>query len=576
MAVNDKIAKSDYNTVQQLVSSVLGNGANNRGYGQVVQSSPVDESNSITVNEWAALKNDLINCIRHQTGTIPTLPDAVANETIKYDNTTEPYERYLTESQTVDANRFNVANGQFTITDHGSGSYNGFWRERAQAIVTLEFGSADQARFFFNAGGTVRILSQRTGGNATGDIGTIRAQNEKWTELLETVGTYEFGAVIPETGIEPNDAQNFYRLGGSYQLVEQFNASSPYGANVYQIFARTPGVSDNSNGDASTLEFLIRYQDDHPPTGIGPDGVDGELKYFISTKNPIFNMVPATVNAVDIPVPDVTVRDINVLNVDPDDASTFRATVSSDTTNLDIRTFAQNSGWNGSDHIVITIASGVVVSGDTAGDSTAACTISGSFPSGVSLINNGTIVGRGGNGGSGGSGGNGSSGSPGGTALTTFVECLIDNQGTIAGGGGGGGGGGFAQLRDKRDNTPNLLGYGAGGGGGQSSLSSSSGGSGPSAAADGAAGTFTSEGAGGSGSSSSSGGLTAQGGSGGRGGNWGENGLNGGRGIENTDSIVYDQDSYLGGFGGLAGLSVKGANNVAFRDIGTVLGRVSN
>jgi len=576
MAVNDKISKNDYNSVQNTVAQLLGNGVADRGYGQIVQSSPVDESNSVTTSEWSNLKNDLINVIRHQTGTIPSLPDAIENETIRFDSVTEPYDRFVLEAQTADNNRFNVANGQFTTTDHGSGVYNGFWRERAQAIVTLDFNSSDQARHFFNAGGIIRITSQRSGGTTTGDSGTIRAQNEKWTELLDSVGTYEFGANTPGAGLEPNNAQNFYRLTGSYQIIEEFTASSPYGSNSYQLFARTPGVSDNSSGDAASLEFLIRYQDDHPRTGIGPDGVDGELRYFISTKNPIFNMVPAALDAIEIPAPSITIRDINVLNVGPDDISAFSATLGSNTTNLDIRTFAQNSGWNGSDHVAITINSGVVVSGNTAGNSTAACTISGSFPNGVSLINNGTIVGRGGNGGSGGNSGSGSAGSSGGTALTASVECLVDNRGTIAGGGGGGGGGGFARLRDKRDGSPDLLGFGGGGGGGQSSLSNSSGNTGPGAATDGANGTFSSEGAGGSGSSSSSGGLTAQGGNGGRGGNWGENGLNGGRGIENTNSIVYDQDSYLGGFGGLAGLSVNGANNVAFRDIGTVLGRVSN
>lgn len=100
----------------------------------------------------------------------------------------------------------------------------------------------------------------------------------------------------------------------------------------------------------------------------------------------------------------------------------------------DLRTLAIAAGWNGSDPVVATISSGVIISSSTT--ASAALTISGSFPSGVSLVNNGSIVGMGGRGGEA-----NATGSPGGAAIAVSTAVSITNNGTIAGGGGGGGAG---------------------------------------------------------------------------------------------------------------------------------------
>ena len=121
----------------------------------------------------------------------------------------------------------------------------------------------------------------------------------------------------------------------------------------------------------------------------------------------------------------------------------FAFSISSNQTNADISTLATNAGWNGSSKLVATIDSGIYISSNSTG--TPALTISGSFPGGVDLINNGIIVGMGGNGGTGGGatypgtfvGVGGSGGSSGGLALSVSSAVSITNNDTIAGGGGG-------------------------------------------------------------------------------------------------------------------------------------------
>lgn len=122
-------------------------------------------------------------------------------------------------------------------------------------------------------------------------------------------------------------------------------------------------------------------------------------------------------------------------------------TISSNTTNYNFRTAIINAGWDQVKPVIATctINSGVYVYSTSTG--AYAWQTGTSFPAGssLSLVNNGTIIGRGGNGGGGGSsGGNGGGGAGGGPALYAGAGISITNNGRISGGGGGGGGGGAA------------------------------------------------------------------------------------------------------------------------------------
>ncbi|CAB5225680.1 hypothetical protein UFOVP746_55 [uncultured Caudovirales phage] len=112
-------------------------------------------------------------------------------------------------------------------------------------------------------------------------------------------------------------------------------------------------------------------------------------------------------------------------------------TITTNQTNLNLRTWALANGWNGSSALTVNVGANVYVYSTTVG--TPALTINGSFPSGVSLVNNGFIMGLGGNGGTGVSGNTGAAGN---TAINLGVNVTITNNGYIGGGGGGGGGGG--------------------------------------------------------------------------------------------------------------------------------------
>ena len=254
----------------------------------------------------------------------------------------------------------------------------------------------------------------------------------------------------------------------------------------------------------------------------------------------------------------------------------FSFSITSNQTNANLRTLAVNAGWDQSIAVVATINSGVRMTSNTVG--TPGLTINGAWPGGIELVNNGTIVGRGGDGGAGGLGGtgpttindatNGSAGSAGGLALTISVPVSIRNNGTIAGGGGGGGGGGGYAIMTGTPKDEFWTKYGGGGGGGgQSSSTNSSGGAGGAASfqAGGAGGTGTFSAAGAFGAGGTGGTTFGQSNIGGAGGGWGSAGGPGSRYFTGTNAK-------LGGAGGAAGAATSGQANVTWLATGTRLG----
>lgn len=234
----------------------------------------------------------------------------------------------------------------------------------------------------------------------------------------------------------------------------------------------------------------------------------------------------------------------------------FAFTISSSySSTQDLRSLALAAGWNAASPVVATIASGVIISSNTT--ASAALNISGSFPAGLTLVNNGTIVGMGGNGAYA-----DSAGYAGGPALAVSTAVSITNNGTLAGGGGGGGAGASWGWNGLNRSTP--------GSGGASGLTPSS--------APGALYPGTSVGGQGSQYNSGNGMYSIPGASqnwgyggrvssyGGAGGSWGAQGQQGG---------TVDGQSGGGYLGGAGGAAVSGNSYVTWIATGTRYGALT-
>jgi hypothetical protein len=263
------IEADDYNTIRNKILNVLGTGAGNFGYGQVLQSSPVLSGQEIQAQQWNNLRWDIYNTLVHQTGLNPSIVTATANNVIRY-GANEPNFQYNTLSELAATNRFSLGPDQFAIESGVTVSQTVSFSSVARCIITVNFNTADQARYFFNTGGTIRFTSARSGGD-------ISSQNTSWTTLLSSVGTRSFDGYTP--------GLNFYTLTNVEQIWVRQSPSGVYGyfGNEYRISVSC-NQSTNITGGATQIIFKVEWFDTYTdpfPSAPPPDLVNGTLSLFV-------------------------------------------------------------------------------------------------------------------------------------------------------------------------------------------------------------------------------------------------------------------------------------------------------
>jgi len=243
-----------YNTIRSKIAEIMGVGSGSKGYGQTIISQAVAPGSIITKSQWDDLRFDLLNLRIHQTGVIPIIPTVNRADPVVF-GTSQPAVQYNQLADQAVLDRFLLGPGQFVVQNIANLNYTNLWYNTLSTIVTVTFGSPDQARFFFNSGGKIRLTSSRSGG-------TVSSQNRAWTGLLSSVGARDFGAI--------GNTVNFYNLTGDFQTVFSSRSggiyySSVYRNNEYRIEARCD-TTTNTGGTARTVQFRISYIDLQPNT----------------------------------------------------------------------------------------------------------------------------------------------------------------------------------------------------------------------------------------------------------------------------------------------------------------------
>jgi hypothetical protein len=267
------IQATDYNTLQSKVALIFGPGSSDYGYGQVVSSAPVVQAVSITSPQWVNLRNDLLRARQHQTGTdLSTLiqyPDVGVLITQADFNAATLMADAMVTNRLIRPpdNQVTVAN---LITPQVRTSP---WNGQLNQIVTVNFASANDARYFFNTGSALQFSASITGYTGSGS-----AKGPTWDAMLTGMGTIIFGqSTTTCSGSGTGSAIGFAQVTSSYQQI--FNKPAPsgtYADNDYFIY-----VKANS---ATQLEFRISFQDNATftnttiyPGGYGPYGVDEDV-----------------------------------------------------------------------------------------------------------------------------------------------------------------------------------------------------------------------------------------------------------------------------------------------------------
>jgi hypothetical protein len=272
------IQATDYNgfvstTANANVNDVWSTGTGDKGWGQTGIAT-VSATNTITATQWASLVNTLAS-MGSQTGTTITARTApTAGQTIGI------LAALNTDLTNITNNRLNAAaNGtQFTGWT-GTNSKTAATSGSPWSITftnTVTWASADAARYFFNAGGRIKIDVSKNASGQTGDPEWDDLANNLCGDIFITggtatqtiAGTAYTGTTRIGGSASPNillTTTGWYDLtpGGAATIVyKQFADTAPYTNNFIQH-----SLARNAGSTTLTITTLWSASDGDPISG---------------------------------------------------------------------------------------------------------------------------------------------------------------------------------------------------------------------------------------------------------------------------------------------------------------------
>jgi hypothetical protein len=238
--VGGTIQAIDYNGFVSVsannINAIWSTGFTNKGYGQTAISN-VSVAGTVTATQWATLVNNLANLGSHQGTTITSRTAPVAGNTITILNAVATDIDSLTFSR-GNAAASGTAIGDFTGTTSkttATGSGGAAWT--ITFTHTITFASADAARYFFNAGGLVKIMY--------GKSSTGTDHDPDWNSLSGFCGNIFFAGYV--------DDRNQTIAGQTYTGTTRLSGSG----GTQSTLATTTGFYDLTPGAASTTIFQL-------------------------------------------------------------------------------------------------------------------------------------------------------------------------------------------------------------------------------------------------------------------------------------------------------------------------------
>lgn len=244
------IEATDYNgfvstTVGANVNATWGTGVTSAGYGQTALST-VSTGGTVTATQWATLVNRISSMAAHQGTTITsrTAPTTGTTISILSAVNTDITNCYNNRGNAVAVgSQYTAISGTNSKTTATSGASWSFI-----IVNTVTFASANAARYFFNAGGLIKLDVSKTSTGQTGD--------PEWNDLANTLcgdiyfsggaysqtiagtvytGTTKVGGTgTPNTLTTTTGYFDLTPLAPGVIIYKQFADTAPYTANFIQ------------------------------------------------------------------------------------------------------------------------------------------------------------------------------------------------------------------------------------------------------------------------------------------------------------------------------------------------------
>ena len=281
------ITASRINNLQSSIALILGTGSGQSGYGQTVTSVPVNNTGDIVeAADMNAIYADILKARVHQVGLGDIgIAEVIQNLNIVAEDTSnfisdagvtsidpdgfkkgiEDFEslinNVIADKALIDPTQAALEPG---ITSVRSSSWNGLVYHE----VEVTFSSANARRFFFNAGGEIRISANNTGATTPKGL--------DWSQVCSQVGTIKFSSETTVSTSGGSTSIGNYDLTSAFQNIYQKigggTYSAVYAGNIYTVKARS---------DIDTrIIFRIEFNDVVFDNNID-NNVDGRLESVV-------------------------------------------------------------------------------------------------------------------------------------------------------------------------------------------------------------------------------------------------------------------------------------------------------
>jgi len=270
------IAAADYNalvggdpvTSSGTLNTVWATGGTTAGYGQTALGN-VTVGTQVYAADWANLVNKTANSASHQGTSITTVTAPAAGNTITY------LSAIPTNLTTIYAPRLNAATQGSTVAN--TAILGTTWTQAATFTHTVTFANGNAARYFFNAGGQLKVTcahaNSTTGinllfNNLASNVGTVVLSSPSSGSI--TISSVSFNGVTKIGGggntptILPNNGY-FALTTSNANIFTQLASTGPSGylSTFIRVIAKSNGTQ-GVNGDTGSVITLFTIWDEIP------------------------------------------------------------------------------------------------------------------------------------------------------------------------------------------------------------------------------------------------------------------------------------------------------------------------
>jgi len=182
------IGESEYTTLRNSVVNILGTPSGSwssgsvgttAGYNETITAPSVSPGDKITAAQWNALTNDITAIYTHITN------GGAGLTTVNSDNkiTAAIYNAMETAQTYNNTNRNTVHPDQLASSTGTTGSLTATWNGSQYHAFRMTFGSTNEKKAFFNAGGKLRFTASGSAGSSTKDL--------DWRDIANSFGNNE-------------------------------------------------------------------------------------------------------------------------------------------------------------------------------------------------------------------------------------------------------------------------------------------------------------------------------------------------------------------------------------------------